>query len=487
MSDELINWRDRNLNSISPSFCAAKWYNASIHLGHGYTGSCHLPLPHPVDVEEIKINPSALHNTQHKKKMRKMMLEGVKPAECNYCWKIEGLGRNNASDRIYKSQIYTEEDIRKLKDIPWDADVGLKTLEISFDRQCNFACSYCNASYSTTWLQDDVLKHGPYQNFIAPGGGGEAYQGDGSWADEHGRHLDSNPYVDAFMRWYPDLIRTLDELRITGGEATVSQNFWRFVDIMHQNPAPNMRFAVNSNLGNDKGIERLIEITHTLPVKEFDLYTSNESYGAHAEYIRDGLIYSNWRRNLVNFIEQGRYRAITMMMTINSLSLFSITEFLDDMAELKAKYGWHKPHVDLNILRWPGFMSPLSLPDDVKNQLHGKFKRWWDKNKDSHLYAPGEKAQIQRLLDYIEVADKGHVQVTDDKTLLWHDFKSFYSQYDQRRNKNFIQTFPELADWYNSIELRKQFEIKPFIQGKISHYEEGVYQDTPPSLFEGVE
>lgn len=486
MSDDLIRWRDQHLNSISSSFCAAKWYNASIHLGHGYTGSCHLPLPHPIDTEEIKTNPSAIHNTQHKKKMRKMMLEGVKPAECNYCWKIEGIGRNNASDRIYKSQIYTEEDIRKLKDLPWNHDVNLKTLEISFDRQCNFACSYCNASYSTTWQQDDLSKYGPYQNFMAPGGGGGAYQADGSWAEEHGRHLDTNPYVDAFMQWYPDLKHSLDELRITGGEATVSQNFWRFVDIMQKNPSPNLRLAVNSNLGNDKGIERLIEVSHILPIKEFDLYSSNESYGSHAEYIRDGLIYTAWRNNLVKFIEHARYRAITMMMTINSLCLFSITEFLDDMAELKAKYGWHKPHVDLNILRWPGFMSPLALPDDIKNQLHKKLKLWWDKNKDTKLYSLGEQAQIQRLLDYIEVVDKGHIQVTDDKSLLWHDFKSFYTQYDQRRVKNLTKTFPELSAWYNSIELRKEYELVQFVQGKINHYEEGVYQESLPSLMNSV-
>ena len=60
------------------------------------------------------------------------------------------------------------------------------------------------------------------------------------------------------------------------------------------------------------------------------------------------------------------------MMTINSLCLFSITEFLDDMFELKTKYGYNKPVVDLNILRWPAFMSPLTLPDEFKKQLHEK-------------------------------------------------------------------------------------------------------------------
>jgi hypothetical protein len=110
MSEELRLWRDRNLNSVSKSFCAAKWLNASLHLGHGYTNSCHLPLPHPIDLEEIKKNPSALHNTTHKKEMRKMMLTGKRPAECSYCWKIEDIGRDNISDRVYKSKIYSQKE-----------------------------------------------------------------------------------------------------------------------------------------------------------------------------------------------------------------------------------------------------------------------------------------------------------------------------------------------------------------------------------------
>ena len=60
MADQnLVKWRTEHLDSVSKSFCAAKWLNASLHLGHGFTNSCHLPLPHPVDLEEIKTNPSA--------------------------------------------------------------------------------------------------------------------------------------------------------------------------------------------------------------------------------------------------------------------------------------------------------------------------------------------------------------------------------------------------------------------------------------------
>ena len=42
----------------------------------------------------------------------------------------------------------------------------MKTLEIAFDANCNFACSYCNASFSTQW-QNDIKKNGAYQNLVS--------------------------------------------------------------------------------------------------------------------------------------------------------------------------------------------------------------------------------------------------------------------------------------------------------------------------------
>lgn len=474
MSEQLREWRDKNLNSISCSFCAAKWYNASLHLGHGFTNSCHLPLPHPIDLEEIKTNPSALHNTKHKKEMRRMMLTGVKPAECSYCWKIEDIGRGNISDRVYKSQIYKEEDIEALKHIPWDQDIPLKTVEVSFDRICNFACTYCNSGYSTTWGKD-IKNNGPYQKFKTTSAG--AYYADGSWSETYGKYAGDNPYVNAFLEWWPELSRTLEEIRITGGEPSQSHNFWAFMETMKQYPSPNLRLAINSNLGlNQATLDRLVNITHEVKVKEFDIYTSCEAYGEQAEYIRDGLKYDLWRENLIKIIESANIRQVVIMMTINSLCLFSITEFLDDMLKLKKQYGTHKPIVDFNILRWPSFMSPLTLPNDIKYELHGKLSMWWRKHKKNPLINMHEGAQIERLIDYIEVVNRGHNTTEMDMELQFHDFKSFYTQYDVRRNKSFVDTFPELADWYNGLKIDNTIPDVKITDGKITHFESGIYE-----------
>ena len=120
----------KQMDGISPTFCAAKWYNVSIWLGNGRTASCHHPLAHSIPEKELKRNPSALHNTFFKKERRKEMLEGERPSECSYCWTAEDAvnGKEIYSDRVFQTARYSELDIAKLKYLPCDVDVNPKTV-----------------------------------------------------------------------------------------------------------------------------------------------------------------------------------------------------------------------------------------------------------------------------------------------------------------------------------------------------------------------
>ena len=131
--------------------------------------------------------------------------------------------------------------------------------------------------------------------------------------------------------------------------------------------------------------------------------------------------------------------------------------------------------MDLNILRWPSFMSPLMLPDEVKLMLRNKLENWYKDNKDSKLFSVNEKSQIERLIDYLEVVNRGHNTTELEKGLQFHDFKSFYVQYDIRRNKNFTETFPELKEWYESIEIDNSIPKREIFDGSITNYEAGEY------------
>ena len=92
MSKDLIDYRKKVLDSKSPSFCGAKWYNATTWLGSGTTASCHHPTAHKIPLVELRDDYTAIHNTKHKKRQRRAMLNGERPAECDYCWRVEDSG-----------------------------------------------------------------------------------------------------------------------------------------------------------------------------------------------------------------------------------------------------------------------------------------------------------------------------------------------------------------------------------------------------------
>jgi len=462
--ESFAEYRDRAINSISPSFCGAKWYNATVWLGNGMTASCHHPPAHKIPLEEVQKNYKAIHNTQYKKLIRKQMLEGERPKECEYCWKIEDLGKDKISDRVYKSIIYKDQELVQCKtELGWTEDVDLKTLEIAFDANCNFACSYCNASFSTSW-QGDIKKNGPYQNLVSDGAA--AFQHSGAHTIPFGKKNEGNPYIEAFWKWWEkELQFSLKELRVTGGEPTMSQDFWKLMKWWENNPECTVEFAVNSNLGQKKElVDQLLLSTHK--VKKFHLYTSCESYKEHSEYIRDGFVWDTWINNLERMFTEGNVASINCMLTINGLSLFSLTEFMDEMLILKQKYKSNFPACSFNILRFPSFQAIVTLPREIRLERADHIERWINKNyKDgSNGFTEFERQDMLRLVAYTREVEVGHAFTSSAETRV-RDFKSFYQQYDKRRGKDFTKTFPMLKEWWDSINVPDLAVIQEIIDG----------------------
>ena len=471
-------YRDRAINTLSKSFCGAKWYNATIWLGNGTTTSCHHPPAHKIPLEEVALSYKALHNTTYKKAVRKEMMEGIRPKECEYCWKIEDLGEDKVSDRVYKSVIYTDQELKDAKNVMgYTEDVDLKTLEIAFDANCNFGCSYCNASFSTTW-QKDIKMFGPYQNLVSDGAA--AFQHDGSHAMPYGRKNKDNPYVEAFWKWWEaELQFSLRELRVTGGEPSMSPDFWKLMDWWKAHPECEVPFAVNSNLGQKKELlDALIESTHSF--KDFSIYTSNEAVGLQSEYIRYGLVWDTWLKNIYRVNQEGNIKSVNVMMTINSLCLFSITEFMDEMLKLKKKFGPNAAVMSFNILRFPSFQSIVTLPNDIRQERATHIEKWLEANWDegSNGFMDFERDGVLRLIDYIKKVDTGH-EFTSSLESRERDFKSFYQQYDKRRKKDFLEAFPMLKIWWDSIPETNLTSLQALVDGddaKSNRYVDGLLQ-----------
>ena len=440
-----LEFKQQVLDAKSKSFCAAKWYNATIWLGSGQSTSCHHPPAHAIDTEELKTNPKAIHNTPTKKLDRAMMQAGNRPKGCEYCWKIEDMGVDAISDRVYKSKIYPLEALNEAYNTPSQEDVNLRTLEIAFDRTCQFACSYCNPAFSSTWVKD-IQRSGPYESLVSDGRNHFTHSHDNAQLYRFG---EVNPYSEAFFKWWEtDLHQTLQELRITGGEPLMSGELWKLLDWFRDNKGKSAtKLAINSNLGPDVDLDRLLA---SIEGQEVDIYTSQESITSQAEYIRDGLDYTAWLQNVEKLLESKDIRAVHCMATINALCLDSLDNLLDQIVEFKKQYGRDRVSFTLNILRFPSFQSALVLPDHLKLYYRNRLMMWTLKHQEQEYMHEHELNHLARLVEYLERVETPHGE-TFEMPKLHNDFKQFYQQYDERRGKDFAKTFPNLVSWYNTL------------------------------------
>ena len=443
------------LNTISPSFCAAKWKQVTMHLQTGHTHSCHHPQTHKVPLSELAVNPSALHNTEFKKEQRRMMLVGERPAECDYCWKVEDTS-NSLSDRIFKSaDKWAAPHINDIINKPWDDDVVPSYVEVSFGNVCNFRCSYCAPHVSSRWMEE-IEKFGPYLT-----------SGKFNSLDPNQMpipHKDENPYVDAFWKWWPTAYRELEHFRITGGEPLLNKNTFKILDYIIENPNPNLDFSINANMcppGDilDKFIEKIKIIVFENKVKRFKIFTSAEAYGAQAEYIRDGMDYNLWIANIERMLTEIPGLSFTIMSTYNALSVPSYSRFLEDVIMLKRKY--FKPQfkfspvlLDIPYLRYPQHQSIFVLTEEFVQTVHDHvtfmYTHLESKEWEGSVYRgfhSHEAERMKRIYEMILNHPKGNNEAYND--IKRKDFVIFVDEHDRRRGTNFLKTFPEMEKFYN--------------------------------------
>jgi len=438
-------------NKAGPTFCLAKWHHVTMYLQSGETHSCYHPKPHKIPLHELKENPSALHNTWEKKMERKLMLEGGKPEGCQYCWNIEAMGPDYISDRhIRNSSIFTEERFEQTAFGAWDQNINPEYLEINFGNECNFKCGYCHPKYSTSFYKE-IENFGPVTNV-------KNHRCDIDWMKLYQRE-EENPYVDAFWEWWPELRKTLNIMRVTGGEPTLHKSTWQLLDKIDEDPMPWLELNINSNLGTKPIlIERLADKVKTLTsegkIQSFKLFTSLDTWGERAAYIRTGLDLELWEQNFHTYLSRSD-SPITFMITFNIFSVTSFKSLLEKFLEWRKQYGWYddKPH-DKHRVRFdtPYLREPLQydmniLPKDEFMPYMYESLKFMEENVDDtrpDAFTTIEYEKFKRVVDYMAET------VYDQKKLIEgrRDFYNWFNELDDRREADMLSVFPEMMDFY---------------------------------------
>lgn len=391
-------------DKTSQTLCLAKFHESTIWLYESKIASCH-HTPFLLTGNDTL----TFYNPEGRRQQQDSMLNGNKPTECNYCWKLEA--ENVVSDREKKSLAF-KKSLTPEQYLDRNYPFKPKALELAFQNTCNLACSYCSPSFSTEW-ENDIRLRGNYENITT------------DKKLHYQRGIDHRTPVNMvlFWEWFNDIATELESIRITGGEPLLHEDtFTTFAKMIEVNP--NVECVVHTNLCQKPLIvQRFIDNINKLNNVRINI--SNESAGEVAEFIRDGMVYSEWLRNLY---ELAKTKAtLSVSTTITPISLLALDQLYLDIIELRKQTG-KAIDISINFATYPEFQSLAALTYDERAYYLNKFTKFFEQVNDSLLDM--ERQSVPRFLTMLDpkLTHENHTEYRKDSD-------SFFKQYVIRRNK----------------------------------------------------
>jgi hypothetical protein len=226
---------------------------------------------------------------------------------------------------------------------------------------------------------------------------------------------------------------------------------------------PWLELNINSNLGTKPLlIERLSEkvknLTDSGKIKSFKLFTSMDTWGKRAEYIRTGLDLELWEQNFHTYLKNTD-SPITFMITFNIFSVTTFKSFLEKFIEWRKIYGWyddpanpqHRVRFDTPYLRDPIQYDMNILPKEEFMPYMQEALSYMKDNTDdtrADAFSTIEYEKFKRVVDYM-----AETVYSDEKLLQGRrDFYNWFNELDERRETDMLSVFPEYLSFYRMCQ-----------------------------------
>jgi hypothetical protein len=197
--------------------------------------------------------------------------------------------------------------------------------------------------------------------------------------------------------------------------------------------------------------------------KHFILYVSLDSVNEHAEYLRNGLIFETLKKNVYRFLKETKNTSVSFINTFNLLSIPKFKNYLEFILELREEFSKDKQTIDepfqrvwfdIPLLRSPKWLSVFNASSEQIAELKS-VQQWMATQTNIIAYnntfkgfKPFELDKVERNIKMIEDNKYSATDINHHAS----DLKEFFTEHDKRRQQNFVETFPQLAEWYRNIK-----------------------------------
>jgi Radical SAM superfamily len=405
-----------------PTACRLKWGWSTIFLSKEATTSCHRVTPDQINVDNFK----HFHNLYRKRMDRQKMIDGEWPGGgCEYCQRIETAG--GISDRqIHLTKEFDHWTPPALLDNNAALSVNPTVLEVYFNNTCNLKCLYCGPWFSSKW-QSEIDHFGPI------------------WEDKpHPWQMNPNydQMVAELWKWMELNHHDLRAFHILGGEPFMQKELDDCLDFFDSHPNPLMAFVIVTNLSvSDAVLDRYIakfeQLVSKRKIKQLQITASLDCWGPQQEYVRSGLNLAQWQRNFKKLLQLD-WINLQINHAISALTIKTLPELLDNISVWNER---HRIYSNFMTVQDPTYLNPDIMGPGVFTQDFEIIQNKILKSSSWHVsvskYMKGIGLQIENA----------EPNVNEIKRL-----KDFLERVDRRRNSDYKQLFPWLAQVFDKYE-----------------------------------
>jgi hypothetical protein len=189
----------------------------------------------------------------------------------------------------------------------------------------------------------------------------------------------------------------------------------------------------------DRFIAQAKKLLQEKKIKNINIFTSIDSWGPQAEYMRTGLDCAHWERNMLEFVKLGK--RVNFMCTFNVLCVTNYKKLLEKVIEWRKQYGSHLIHLDIPYLKDPPHWMINILTPDFMSYMDDTLKFMED---NAEWFELSEIVKFKRVHEYMKTNPVDQDKIRRGR----RDFYVFFTENDRRLGTNLLELFPEYTDFY---------------------------------------
>ena len=396
--------------------------------------------PDPLNIKsKIQENPNSIMPTdifhgEEMESIRQAMREGRKHPACNTCWKMEERG-NGRSYRFHSSPSGIDSKHEDNQDLI--ANPQLRSIDFAFGENCNLRCRMCAPGLSNKlridlqyFLENGLDTSGlgwfDYRTELHDGRTVEDIKENHEWFKPDSSTSVYNWADNEQWQNILDNIHTLNHIKATGGETTISKPFLQFLDTaVERGVSQNIMLEFHTNA--TKFTNELLDKMDQFGGLHLNL--SIDSVDKNYEYCRYPMLWNKLDSSLRRLLNRRNknlrnFSFNPVMSVLNVHYLPRLLEYQQSLVDEYTHMNYSSFWVDL---LWPEYkyINVKFLSPEVKQELIDELSMMQSENINVQIdqsvdflrawqhYEPTEQERLNMLRE-ITVFDKSRNQTFHD-------------------------------------------------------------------------